>query len=54
MGDIYGDRLGGPPFPIEQDVPLQPNVPCSYKCGAEYNPNTQMWSKGCRGDCQMD
>jgi len=54
IGDIYRDRLGGPPFPIEQDVPLQPNVPCSYKCGAEYNPNTQMWSKGCRGDCQMD
>ncbi len=52
IGDIYREKLGGPPFPIEQDAPLLPNVPCTYGCGAQYNPNTKSWSTGCNSSCQ--
>lgn len=42
------------PFGIKPDPPVLVSAPCTYNCGAEYNPASRAWSPGCNGSCAAD
>ena len=49
VGKIYHERIEESWYP--QGEVIKPNVPCTYKCGAEYDPNKKLWMPGCNGQC---
>jgi hypothetical protein len=52
IGDIYRNRLGGPPFPITQDVPRKALMPCGASlCSYVYDPNDGTSRGQCAGYC---
>ncbi len=52
VGKIYHEMIEESWYP-QSSTPL-PNVPCTYNCGAQYDPNKKLWLPGCNGQCVGD